>query len=98
MGYLPQESSIFRGLTVEQNIRAVLETLEDHDDERDAALEDLMAEFGITHLATRHQSACPAVNVAVWKLPALLLRARHFFCLMNLWPVLTQLPSAKFVI
>jgi lipopolysaccharide export system ATP-binding protein len=50
MGYLPQESSIFRGLTVEQNIRAVLETLEDHDDERDAALEDLMAEFGITHL------------------------------------------------
>jgi lipopolysaccharide export system ATP-binding protein len=50
MGYLPQESSIFRGLTVEQNIRAVLETLEDHDDERDAALDDLMAEFGITHL------------------------------------------------
>ncbi|MDA8729532.1 LPS export ABC transporter ATP-binding protein [Alphaproteobacteria bacterium] len=50
MGYLPQESSIFRGLTVEQNIRAVLETLEDHDDERDATPDDLMAEFGITHL------------------------------------------------
>lgn len=50
MGYLPQESSIFRGLTVEQNLRAVLETLEDHDDERDATLDDLMAEFGITHL------------------------------------------------
>jgi lipopolysaccharide export system ATP-binding protein len=50
MGYLPQESSIFRGLTVEQNIRAVLETLEDHDDEHDATLDDLMAEFGITHL------------------------------------------------
>ena len=50
MGYLPQESSIFRGLTVEQNIRAVLETLEDHDDERDATLDDLMAEFGSTHL------------------------------------------------
>ena len=33
MGYLPQESSIFRGLTVEQNIRAVLETLDDSDDE-----------------------------------------------------------------
>ena len=50
LGYLPQESSIFRGLTVEQNIRAVLETLEDHDDELDATLDDLMAEFGITHL------------------------------------------------
>ena len=50
MGYLPQESSIFRGLTVEQNIRAVLETLEDPIGERDIILDDLMAEFGITHL------------------------------------------------
>ena len=50
MGYLPQESSIFRGLTVEQNIRAVLETLDHNDDERDATLDELMAEFGITLL------------------------------------------------
>ena len=49
MGYLPQTQH-FAGLTVEQNLRAVLETLEDHDDERDATLDDLMAEFGITHL------------------------------------------------
>ena len=59
MGYLPQESSIFRGLTVEQNLRAVLETLEDHDDERDATLDDLMAEFGITHLRNT-----PSVNLS----------------------------------
>ena len=59
MGYLPQESSIFRGLTVEQNIRAVLETLEDHDDERDATLDDLIAEFGITHLRNT-----PAVSLS----------------------------------
>ena len=45
----------FRGLTVEQNIRAVLETLDDSDDERDATLDELMAEFGITHFATHHQ-------------------------------------------
>ena len=50
LGYLPQESSIFRGLTVEQNIRAVLETLDDQEDERAATLDDLMAEFGIAHL------------------------------------------------
>ncbi len=50
MGYLPQESSIFRGLTVEKNIRAVLETLDDQDVEHDAMLDDLMAEFSITHL------------------------------------------------
>ena len=50
IGYLPQESSIFRGLTVEQNIRAVLETLDNSRSDRDAMLEDLMAEFAIGHL------------------------------------------------
>ena len=59
VGYLPQESSIFRGLTVEQNIRAVLETLDDLDDERDAILDELMAEFGITHLRNT-----PSVNLS----------------------------------
>ncbi len=50
MGYLPQEASIFRGLTVEQNIRAVLELVEPETDRREAMLDDLLAEFSITHL------------------------------------------------
>ncbi|HEX6958281.1 MAG TPA: LPS export ABC transporter ATP-binding protein [Ferrovibrio sp.] len=50
MGYLPQEASIFRGLTVEQNIRAVLELVEAEVDRREAMLDDLLAEFSITHL------------------------------------------------
>jgi len=50
MGYLPQEASIFRGLTVEQNIRAVLELVEAETDRREAMLDDLLAEFSITHL------------------------------------------------
>jgi lipopolysaccharide export system ATP-binding protein len=50
IGYLPQEASIFRGLTVEQNIRAILEIAERAPDIRDAMLEALMAEFSITHL------------------------------------------------
>lgn len=50
VGYLPQESSVFRGLSVEQNIRAVLEIFEPNDDKRKMMVEDLMAEFGITHL------------------------------------------------
>ncbi|WP_440588803.1 LPS export ABC transporter ATP-binding protein [Ferrovibrio plantarum] len=50
MGYLPQEASIFRGLTVEQNIRAVLELVEAETDKREAMLEDLLAEFSISHL------------------------------------------------
>jgi len=50
VGYLPQEASIFRGLTVEQNIRAVLELVEKKQDRREATLEALMAEFSISHL------------------------------------------------
>jgi lipopolysaccharide export system ATP-binding protein len=50
IGYLPQETSIFRGLTVEQNIRAVLELVEPERDRREAALAELLAEFSISHL------------------------------------------------
>jgi lipopolysaccharide export system ATP-binding protein len=50
VGYLPQEASIFRGLSVEQNIRAVLEVVESDRGRRETMLEDLMAEFSITHL------------------------------------------------
>ena len=50
LGYLPQESSIFRGLTVEQNIRAVLESTEGGKSDHDAILDDLMADFSIAHL------------------------------------------------
>ena len=50
IGYLPQEASIFRGLTVENNIRAVLEVVETSRDRREAILEALLAEFSITHL------------------------------------------------
>ena len=50
IGYLPQEASIFRGLTVEQNIRAVIEVVEPEVERREILLEDLMAEFSISHL------------------------------------------------
>ena len=48
--YLPQEASIFRGLTVENNIRAILEVVENSRERREAILEALLAEFSITHL------------------------------------------------
>lgn len=50
IGYLPQEASIFRGLTVENNIRSVLELVADDPHRREQMLEDLLAEFSITHL------------------------------------------------
>jgi lipopolysaccharide export system ATP-binding protein len=50
IGYLPQEASIFRGLTVEQNIRAVLEVAEPVPETRENMIDELLAEFSITHL------------------------------------------------
>ncbi len=50
IGYLPQEASIFRGLTVEQNIRGVLEAVDPVRERREAILDELLAEFSITHL------------------------------------------------
>jgi lipopolysaccharide export system ATP-binding protein len=55
IGYLPQESSIFRGLTVEDNIRAVLELIEPERDRRESELRELLDEFSIPHL--RHSPA-----------------------------------------
>ena len=50
IGYLPQETSVFRGLTVEQNIRSVVEVTEKNKDRCDSLVEDLLAEFSISHL------------------------------------------------
>lgn len=50
LGYLPQEPSIFRKLTAEQNILAVLETMKMRRTERFARLEELLEEFGVTHV------------------------------------------------
>jgi lipopolysaccharide export system ATP-binding protein len=50
LGYLPQETSIFRGLTVEQNILAVLEVVEPNRQARRERLEQLLTEFGLVAL------------------------------------------------
>jgi lipopolysaccharide export system ATP-binding protein len=51
IGYLPQEASIFRGLSVEQNILAILETLNLDGGARRARLRELLSELGLTPLA-----------------------------------------------
>ena len=50
IGYLPQESSIFRGLSVEDNIKSVLQVQKINRDQQNALLEELLSEFDVTHL------------------------------------------------
>ena len=50
IGYLPQEASIFRTLSVEDNIKAVLQIVTDDETERENMLESLLNEFSIAHL------------------------------------------------
>lgn len=51
IGYLPQEASVFRKMTVEQNIRAIAETLPLSKAEREASVEEHLTELGLEHLA-----------------------------------------------
>ncbi|MFP4125695.1 MAG: LPS export ABC transporter ATP-binding protein [Alphaproteobacteria bacterium] len=59
IGYLPQEASIFRGLNVERNLRAVLEVTEADAAEREATLERLLTEFSLSHL---RRAAAPSLS------------------------------------
>ena len=59
IGYLPQEASIFRGLNVEENVRSVLEVIEPDRRRREADLEALLDEFGLT----RHRKT-PAIALS----------------------------------
>ncbi len=59
LGYLPQEASIFRKMTVEENIRAILQLHETDRNAIEAHLNDLLADLNITHL---RQSPAPALS------------------------------------
>ena len=70
IGYLPQEPSIFRGLTVEQNILAILETLGLDKQTRQERLHALLAELHLTPLRSAPAQDTREANVAEQKSPA----------------------------
>ncbi len=57
IGYLPQESSIFRGLNVYDNIMAILEFIESDIEIRNNKIDELLADFGISHLKLAESSS-----------------------------------------
>jgi lipopolysaccharide export system ATP-binding protein len=59
IGYLAQEASIFRGMTVEENIRAILEVVEPNRKKREEELDALLEEFNITRL---RKTPAPALS------------------------------------
>ena len=69
IGYLPQEASVFRKLTVEQNIRAIAETLPLSRAERKSRVEQHLEELGLTHLARQRPIPSAAESAAAWKFP-----------------------------
>jgi lipopolysaccharide export system ATP-binding protein len=54
LGYLPQEASIFRGMSVEDNINSILEITESNSKKRQEKLDQLLEEFSITHIRKSH--------------------------------------------
>jgi lipopolysaccharide export system ATP-binding protein len=67
IGYLPQESSIFRGLTVEQNIRAVLEVVEKSRKQREHDLDALLASSTSRISGKQRRCRSPAASGGAWR-------------------------------
>ena len=79
--YLPQEPSVFRKLTVAENVMAILETLEPDEMVRQERLEKLLADLRITHLANQKASALSGGERRRVEITRALVTAPHFIIL-----------------
>lgn len=86
IGYLAQEASVFRQMSVEDNIASVLEMTNKPKDYQKEKLESLIAEFRLQRYARTKVTNCPEVNAAVRKSPGVLPSTRSSSCLMNHLP------------
>ena len=98
LGYLPQETSIFRGMTVEQNINCVLEMVEPDADTRAAELERLLDEFGLTRLRESPAMALRAASGGGARLRERWRPSPRSCCWMNRLQGSTRFRSTTFAI
>lgn len=91
IGYLPQEPSVFRKLTVENNVRAVLEMTALSKKEQRERLEELIDEFGLEKVRKSRGTPFRAESAAGPRLPVPLPPAPNSSCWMSLSPALTLL-------
>ena len=94
ISYLPQEASVFRKLTVEENILAVLEAQSISWHERREKMEKLIDQLGWSTSGKIGDMLCPEENAAGSRSPALCASTRHSFCWTSLFPGLIQLPCS----
>jgi lipopolysaccharide export system ATP-binding protein len=94
LGYLPQETSIFRGMTVEQNIATVLELVEPDKATRAAELDRLLDEFGLTRLRASPAMALSGGERRRCEIARAWPRARRSSCSTNPSPGSTRCRSA----
>lgn len=92
IGYLAQEASVFRKLSVEDNIMSVMELSAFTKAERKERMEKLIEEFGLQTVRKSYGIQLSGGNAAVVKLPGLWRLTPNLFCWMNRLPELTRLP------
>ena len=93
VGYLPQETSIFRKLTVKQNLMAILEILPIDSAERGRRAEMLLDELGSSTCKNRRPMSCRAVRNGASKYHGLWPPIHPSFCWMSPSPASTRWPS-----
>ena len=96
ISYLPQEASVFRKLTVEENLLSVFETMNLPVAERQRRTRALLEEFGITHIARNRAYSLSGVNDAAWRSREVSRSIRHSFCWMSRLQESILSPFSKF--
>ena len=91
ISYLPQEASVFRKLTVEENILAVLEAQPISWHERRERMEKLIDQLGLEHIRQNRGYALSGASGDGWKSRAPCASIRHLFCWMSHFPGSTRL-------